>query len=399
MRGKQSVVVRKMSERFCYRCGISETEGGPLIDGLCQVCFRKENPVLLVEDEINTELCQNCGSYKVRGTWVDPKTYELEDLIFEVSDNALMENLSVDERIKEIKIVPKEELEEIGDLFTGEAYVSFEPIDWHIEYFPAIITYEIEIKARIHELQRELHHEKKKVIVYVRQTVCPRCQKFLGGYFEAILQVRAEDRKLTKEERDKISKLVEEKVDEIMKRDRMGFIQDTVEKEEGIDFYMGSTSAARKLAQFIRDKYGGNISEAYQLIGQDRVTSKEVYRTSVSIRLPKFKRGDIVGDKKGNVYKVEEVTGKGISLKNLYTHESEHKDWKSAKRDEIDTIDHEKIEAMVTSLTPREVHLMDMQSYETFEIEKPKVKIEEGKVYKLIKVKGRYYVEEKKKTD
>ncbi|WP_175058894.1 60S ribosomal export protein NMD3 [Thermococcus sp. 2319x1] len=385
-----------MSERFCYRCGISENEGGPLIGGLCQVCFRKENPVLLIEDEINTELCQNCGSYKVKGTWVDPKTYNLEGLIFEVADNALIENLILDERVKEVKIIPKEELEEIEEVPVGTAYVNFEPVKWHTEYFPAIINYEVEVKARVHKMQRELHHEKKEVTVYVRQTVCPRCQKFLGGYFEAILQVRAEDRVLTKEEKDEISKLVEEKVDEIMKRDRMGFIQDTVEKEEGIDFYMGSTSAARKLAQAIRDKYGGSISEAYQLIGQDRMTSKEVYRTSVSVRIPKFRKGDIVKDKKGNIYRVEDVNGKGLLLRNLSTHKNEHKDWKSVKRDEIDTVEHERVEAMATSLTPREVQFMDMNSYETFELEKPEFEVKEGEIYRLIRVKGKYYIEGKK---
>jgi len=384
--------------RFCYRCGISESEGGPLIDGLCQVCFRKENPVLLVESEINTELCQNCGSYKKRGVWVDPKTYELDELIFEVADNALIESLTFDERIREFHIVSKEELEEVGDLPVGIAYVSYEPINWHIEYFPAIITYNVEVKARIHELQKELHHEKKEIIVYVRQTVCPRCQKFLGGYFEAILQVRAQERELTKEEREEIAKLVQEKVDEIMRKDRMGFIQETVELEEGIDFYMGSKGSARKLAQAIRDKYGGEISEAYELVGVDRQTSKEVYRTSISVRLPKFRKGDIVGDKRGNVYRVEEVNGKGMGLRNLSTHKSEHKDWKAIKREEVDLIEHEKKEAMLTSLTPKEAQFMDMESYETFEIEKPSVELKEGEVYKLVKIGGRYYVEGKKKN-
>lgn len=86
-----------MSERFCYRCGISEREGGPpLIEGLCQVCYRKENPVLLIENEINTELCQNCGSYKKRGVWVDPPhSYELEELIFEVAENACLKPLRI----------------------------------------------------------------------------------------------------------------------------------------------------------------------------------------------------------------------------------------------------------------------------------------------------------------
>ncbi|ASJ09999.1 Nonsense-mediated mRNA decay NMD3 like protein [Thermococcus sp. P6] len=384
-----------MSERFCYRCGIGESEGGPLIEGLCQVCFRKENPVLLIDDKIDTELCQNCGSYKKRGVWVDPQSYELEELLFEVSESALLEVLgnSLDERVREFEVVSPKELEEVEKLPVGKALVSFQPVDWHIEHFPAIITYEVRVKARIHELQRELHDETRKVTVYVRQTVCPRCSRFLGGYFEAILQVRAEGRPLTEEERKAVGELVEEKVDEIMRRDRMGFIQDTIEKEEGLDFYMGSTSSARKLAHAIKERFGGSISEAYELVGQDRMTSKEVYRTSVSVRLPGFLKGDIVEDRKGNVYEVEGIDGRGMEMRNLKTLEKEHRDWRTVKRDGIERVEHEEINAMVTSVTPGEVQLMDMESYETFEIERPHIDLEEGRVYRLIKVKGKYYVE------
>ncbi|WP_297461490.1 60S ribosomal export protein NMD3 [Thermococcus sp.] len=387
-----------MSERFCYRCGISEEEGGPLIEGLCQVCYRKENPVLLIESEINTELCQNCGSYKKRGVWVDPHSYELDELIFEVADNALLETLedSLSDKIREYEVVSMEELEEVDELPVGKAIVAFQPVDWHIEYFPAIITYEVRVKARTHELQRELHDERKRVTVYVRQTVCPRCSKFLGGYFEAILQVRAEGRPLAEDERKAIGKLVEEKVDEIMRRDRMGFIQDTIEKEEGLDFYMGSTSSARKLAQAIKEKFGGTISEAYELVGVDRQTSRETYRTSVSVRIPKFRRGDIVADKRGNVYEVERVDGRGLSLRNLVTGKSEHLDWKTAKREGVDTVEHEESEAMVTSLRPGEVQMMDMKTYEVYELEKPAGEIREGEVYRMVGVGGRKYFRSKK---
>ena len=387
-----------MGERFCYRCGISEREGGPLIEGLCQVCYRKENPVLLIGDEINTELCQNCGSYKKRGLWVDPKSYELEELIFEVAENALLEALenSFSEKIREYEVVSSEKLEEIEDLPVGRALVAFEPLDFHIEHFPAIIVYQVRVKAKTHELQRELHDERKTVTVYVRQTVCPRCQKFLGGYFEAILQVRAEDRPLSEEERKAIGKLVEEKVDEIMRKDRMGFIQDTMEKEEGLDFYMGSTSAARKVAQAIRERFGGTISEAYELVGLDRQTSREVYRTSVSVRIPKFRRGDIVVDKKGNVYEVERVDGKGLTLRNLENWEGERLDWKTVKREQVDTVEHEESEAMVTSVMRNEVHMMDMESYETYELERPPMELTEGEIYRMVEVKGRKYFLSKK---
>ncbi|MFA4647335.1 NMD3-related protein [Pyrococcus kukulkanii] len=382
--------------RFCYRCGISEEEGGPLINGLCQVCFRKENPILLLSSEINTELCQNCGSYKKRGVWVDPKNYELEALIFEVAENALLEAIedSLD-KVKEFEIVGWEELGEVREVPVGKAFVAFRVLDYHVEYFPAIIVYEVRAKARIHELQVEPHDETVTTTVYVRQTVCPRCQKFLAGYYEAILQVRVEDREFTKEERAEITKLVQEKVDEIMQRDRMGFIQDTIEKEEGIDFYMGSTSAARKLANAIRERFGGVISEAYELVGLDRQTSKEVYRTSVTIRLPKFRKGDVVEDRHGRVYRVESVDGKGMRLKNLETWESYHFDWKTIKREKIDLVEHEERKALLMGQTPTEAQFMDMETYETFEVRKPKEKLEDGEVYKIVKVRGRLYIKEK----
>ncbi|ASJ16526.1 Nonsense-mediated mRNA decay NMD3 like protein [Thermococcus chitonophagus] len=382
--------------RFCYRCGISEEEGGPLINGLCQVCFRKENPILLLPGEINTELCQNCGSYKKRGVWIDPQNYELDALIFEVAENALLEAIedSLD-KVREFDVVDWEELEEVEEIPVGKAFVAFRVLDYHIEHFPAIIVYEIRVKARIHELQVEPHDETVTTTVYIRQTVCPRCQKFLAGYYEAILQVRVEDREFTKEEREEITKLVQEKVDEIMQRDRMGFIQDTIEKEEGIDFYMGSTSAARKLANAIREKYGGVISEAYELVGLDRQTSKEVYRTSVTIRLPKFRKGDVVEDRHGRVYRVESVDGKGMRLKNLETWESDHFDWKTVKREKIDLAEHEERKALLMGQTPTEAQFMDMETYETFEVRKPKEKLEDGEVYKIVKVKGRLYIKEK----
>ncbi|AFN03828.1 Nonsense-mediated mRNA decay NMD3 like protein [Pyrococcus furiosus DSM 3638] len=382
--------------RVCYRCGISEEEGGPLINGLCQVCFRKENPVLLLPSEINTELCQNCGSYKKRGVWIDPQNYELESLIFEVAENALLEALEESlDKVKEFEVVPWEELENINNIPVGKAFVGFIPVDYHIQYFPAVIVYRVRVKARLHELQLEPHDEIKETTVYVRQTVCPRCQRFLAGYYEAILQVRVEDREFTKEEREAVTKLVQEKVDEIMKKDRMGFIQDTIEKEEGIDFYMGSTSAARKLANVIREHFGGEISEAYELVGLDRMTSKEVYRTSVTVRLPKFRRGDIVEDRHGRIYKVENVSGKGMRLKNLETWESQHYDWKTIKREKIDKAEHEEKKALLISQTPREAQFMDMSTYETFEVLKPGVNLEEGQLYRLVKVKGRFYIKEK----
>jgi nonsense-mediated mRNA decay protein 3 len=47
---------------------------------------------------------------------------------------------------------------------------------------------------------------------------------------------------------------------------------------------------------------------------------------------------------------------------------------------------------MITSIGRDEVQLMDMESYETYEIEKPGIEIREGKIYEVVKVGGKRYI-------
>ncbi|NPA48244.1 MAG: Nonsense-mediated mRNA decay NMD3 like protein [Thermococci archaeon] len=381
-----------MIMRFCYRCGISEEDGGPLIDGLCQVCFVRENPVLKMPDVVETAICGNCGSYVRAGRWVDPQSYDVEDIVREAGEVALSESVRLDERVRKFRIVAPEEIEAADEVPVGEALVSFEFLSRHTDSFPFILSYRVRVKARIHPDQRILHDESRVVEVRVTQTVCPRCQKFLGGYFEAILQVRAEGRKLADDERKRVSRIVERAVDRVMKRDRMGFIQDTIEKEEGLDFYMGSKKAARKVAQSIVNEMGGRISESYELVGMDRQTSREVYRTSVTVRIPEFREGDVISDTGGRVFEVEKVDGSGMQLKSLRDGSSVHMDWKTVRSRELKNVEFEEREAMVTSVQRDEIQLMDMESYETFEMERPPFDVREGEVYRVVKVDGRRYI-------
>ncbi len=380
-----------MGERFCYRCGIGEEEGGPLVDGLCQVCFRRENPVLKVPEKIRTEVCRNCGSYKSNGKWLDPTAHDPEGIIREAAWASLRESLAFDERVREVEFADPDELDSLSELPVGKAVVGIEFLSRRTDSFPFVLVYRVRVRARIHRDQRILHDEEKVVTVQVGQTVCPRCQKFLTGYFEAILQVRAEGRRLSRKERDRVGEIVEKAVERVMKNDRMGFIQDTVEKVEGLDFYVGSKKAARKVAQSIVDRMGGRITEAYELVGMDRQTSREVYRTSVTVRIPKFREGDVVKDDRGNVYEVEEVNGRGLKLKNLKDWSVTHLDWKTTHNRNLNSVDFEEERAMVTSVQIKEIQLMDMESYRTYEMERPPFDVEEGEIYSVVSTReGRY---------
>ena len=51
---------------------------------------------------------------------------------------------------------------------------------------------------------------------------------------------------------------------------------------------------------------------------------------------------------------------------------------------------------MVTSITPAEVQLMDMKTYETYELERPNMELREGEVYRMVEVRGRKYFLDRK---
>ncbi len=89
-----------------------------------------------------------------------------------------------------------------------------------------------------------------------------------------------------------------------------------------------------------------------------------------------------------------------MTLRNLSTGgKSEHKDWKTLGREGVNTVEHEESEAMVTSIGRDEVQLMDMESYETYEIEKPGVELTEGDVYRVVSVKGKRYIRGRKEEE
>ena len=99
-------------------------------------------------------------------------------------------------------------------------------------------------------------------------TTCPRCSRISGGYFEAIIQLRGDPKKVAKS------------AESIMKRlEKLTFISKTEEKEEGIDIYAGDSKAVVGLM----GELGLRTLISKKLVGQDE--GKQLYRTTFLVRL------------------------------------------------------------------------------------------------------------------
>jgi nonsense-mediated mRNA decay protein 3 len=253
--------------RFCHRCG----KTGKLYDGLCRDCFLLSFTLVEHEPVVRISSCRKCGSFLLSGRW--KKREEI--------DSFLRKKLKVDERVEKAEIELSFDFERGISEFsaTGEVYG---------------------LKAR----------QEGGIKMIINPSTCDRCRKISGGYYEAIIQLRSTGRKPSREEIER-SKIIAETV----AGKKTAFILRCEEMKDGVDIYVSSIKGAQSIAREITNELGGKISSTSKLVG--RKDGRNVYRVTLSLRLPEFGKGDIVSIDKDVILleKIDKKFGSGINLR------------------------------------------------------------------------------------
>ena len=128
-----------------------------------------------------------------------------------------------------------------------------------------------------------------------------------SGYFQGVLQLRNPTEELVRFVREDVSK---------QPKGRQVYIGREVRLENGYDFYLTSNRYMRTLGRKLQKRFGGQLVESPKVFTRDRQTSKDVFRLSVLLRLPKFHKGDVI-KYKGMDIKVKAVGKKvfGVDVK------------------------------------------------------------------------------------
>lgn len=144
----------------------------------------------------------------------------------------------------------------------------------------------------------------------VHKISCPKCSMESGGYYEAIIQLRAEKRLLRSEEIEKAKEIVNKSI--LEQNGQKDFISKFEVLKNGVDFYLGSRKLGERVARRIAEELGGKIFESRKL--HTRVDGRDVYRFTFLIRLPEYEDLDIVV-KNDTLHVVKNARmGKGIEL-------------------------------------------------------------------------------------
>ncbi len=268
---------------MCVECG---KDAPGLIDGACAECFTSHNKLLTIPDVVQVEICAHCGARHEGAHWYDVPEGELERWTLE-------------------------------DTIRGAAGIhrEVESPDLEIEMEQKdnkTFAITVHLEGHVQDVEVEETH---KGLLRRTQGSCNRCSRIHGGYWAAIIQLRASERDMTEPELALAHKLVAQDLDrQIGSGNRFAFLAKSAPMHGGFDYYVGDIDAGRNVAKRLRTRLGGSIHESAKLVG--RKEGEDVYRVTFLMRMATFSPGDILL-RDGHPFQVMQVHQKVINAFDL----------------------------------------------------------------------------------
>lgn len=343
---------------FCLLCNSEEK----LYDGLCKSCFLKEFELVEVPEYAKFTVCSHCGATLKHDKWIQAGYYDDE-----IINDAIQKDIKINSKLKNA-IVTTEITNNRGTVYDCILHVSGNIIDEPIEK-----DYPIEVK--------------------VEKGVCSDCSKFYSGYYEAVIQLRADNRKLEDSEIEEADKFISSEIQRICKTNKLAYVTERIVLKEGIDYQIGSYNAAHKIAVNMQKQFGGLITQSRKIVGHDKSKSRDLYRSWLSVRLPSFHRNDFI-EYNDKILKIEKIGSHKFVGKNLVTYEEEAIKWKEYEKiKKIGTTDDVK-PTTITNITPTEIQVLDVDTYDTVDLKKNNSmeNLNIGEEINVIKIKDRTYI-------
>jgi nonsense-mediated mRNA decay protein 3 len=337
---------------FCVECG----KEGKLYRGLCGECFLAKNVFISFPDQIDVEICSQCGFRKKKKGWI---LTEDQNLMEEIVMECAISNNDVTDF--DVHITPKSENE--TSIILG------------------VITH-----ANVLGLKAPEEHETK---IRFKKSICEECSKQQGGYWEVKVQFRGSERGLTEEDLEKALEIVDFMVGEKEKKDRGAFITKIEKMHSGLDFFLGSKNLGKAISKKLVSEFGGELKGSHKLVG--RKDGKDVHRTTYSVRIPNYRIGDFVLFQ-GKVFMVLKVSTEKAFLRTLDTGENIFFSHKELKESKIVGGSEIVYDMVVVSQSEKEIQVLDPENLKTIDLIKPKYFNVKGESVKVIKSEAGYFL-------
>ena len=262
---------------FCVKCGAD----GETFKGRCMHCFLEGRQLLLLPPFVDLDRCTGCDEFYVDKKW---RTTSAENAAEEAAINAL-------------KAIAEARIEAVGAQTIRQDDKNF------------MVKMDADLEIDGHHVSAEA-----ETVVRLKNTVCHRCSRQLGNYYEAILQLRGSNKDMDKGVRDAMMNRVLDKVEAAAVNNRQMFISKVQEMHGGLDFYMSSMSLSKGIARDLSHEFGAEVKESSTLVGKK--DGDDMYRLTHLVRLPPYKLGDVV-EHQGKPYHLVQINKQGGKLLSL----------------------------------------------------------------------------------
>lgn len=256
-----------MKQLPCPRCGNPE-----VVDTFCSACLRELHPLVEKVKEVTMTFCVVSGKVKIGTGWEDLSPQEA---LLKAANKALV--------------------------VVDGAEVTVEEYDFSEFLQKPGIHRVLEVEATV----TKEYSEEYVIPIVLKTTVSPKFAKLGTNYYEATLQLRNE----TIEHKKLLEKLVG-------RYDSLAANKE-IPHDNGTDYLMTEKQSMKKIAYKLQHRFGGLLKENVRLITRDHLRSKDVYRLTVFIEFPPYKRGDVLQNEERLVR--FDAPGKKLRFTNILT--------------------------------------------------------------------------------
>ena len=345
-----------MATLFCPKCG-KDTD--VFYDNVCMECFTGNRTLIECPDVLYSKICPTCGSLFKKGRWFSREDEE------KTIQECVSDSLKLDSDAQDLKLIltPRQ-----------------------LDYSRYRVHIDASARIKGAPMESALDTEMR-----VSWETCDICSRISGGYFEGIVQIRADKRLPTSEELKKCIEIAQDVARRSREKgDRLAFITQTLDLDEGIDFYVGVMKLGKQICKAIIDVFGGKFLESPKLVGQKN--GVDLYRITFALRLPEFVKGDIisVGDK---VIEVQS-SGKHVSGIDLETGKRFMENFNDLMDVKKLSRRQDAVPALLVADEGRSILVMDPDNYESITIKRPEfLSTRPGNEVNIVKtVKGIFVV-------
>ena len=344
---------------FCPECGSTDKE---MVGDICINCFLKEFQMIEIPKNIEVEICSHCNSKLEEGKWSDEFIPE-DEIIY----RALERNIKIADE------------------------VSNEIINLEIDQIKGTIAEcFVEVTGEVHGVEIEETHDCQ---VKIKKTVCPTCSKIQAGYYETVIQFRADKREIKAEEYAKADEVVERTLIKQAKVDKLAYCPQIAKLKEGYDYYIGSFKTGKKVAEALKEEFGGIIKESPRLISEDKSTGKGLYRIWISVRIPEFEISDFIRYE-GKTMQVKSISKNSLVAVEITTHKKHNIPMKNMEAIELVKKAEDIETASIISKSPQFIQILDPVDYSAVDLDMKEefADLNVGEEVNLIRIDNNIYL-------